>query len=62
MYLGYRILGASDVGGAIFLHTFNAISLALRNQKVELSHNLEEPQYTSAMTSLLGNHCKDINK
>ena len=59
MYLGYKILGANDVGGAILIHTFGAyfglaVSLALRNQKVELSFNLEEPRYTSDITSLLG--------
>ena len=59
MYLGYKILGANDVGGAILVHTFGAyfglaVSLALRNQKIQLSCDLEEPRYTSDVTSLLG--------
>jgi len=59
MYLGYSVMGAVDVGGSIFVHTFGAyfglaISFCLRKQKVELSEIREGPRYTSDITSLLG--------
>jgi len=59
MYLGYTVMGANDIGGSIFVHTFGAyfglaISFCLRKQRTEMSEEREGPRYTSDITSLLG--------
>ena len=58
-YLGYTIMGARDVGGSIFIHTFGAyfgltVSFCLQKMNTEHSGHNEGPRYTSDMFSLLG--------
>ena len=52
-------MGANDVGGSIFIHTFGAyfgltVSFCLQKMKVDESSRYEGPRYTSDMFSLLG--------
>lgn len=58
-YIGYTLLGAVDIGGAIFIHTFGAyfgIAMAMthRGRNFSLSEKLEESRYTSDLFAMLG--------
>ena len=58
-HIGYTIMGARDVGGSIFIHTFGAyfglaVSFCLQKINTEHSSHIEAPRYTSDMFSLLG--------
>ena len=59
MHVGFNLMGANDIGGAIFVHTFGAyfglaVSFCFRKKKLEKSELNEGTRYTSDITSLLG--------
>ncbi|TRY64235.1 hypothetical protein TCAL_03556, partial [Tigriopus californicus] len=58
-YLGYIVLGAVDVGGAIFIHTFGAyfglaVSLMARKRDVAKSERREGSTATTDLFAMLG--------
>jgi len=58
-YLGYKVLGAIDVGGAIFIHTFGAyfgiaMAFVIRKKDFSRSGHLEGSTYVSDIFAVIG--------
>ncbi len=58
-YLGYKVLGTLDIGGAIFIHAFGAffglaVSIMSRKRDVGRSEHLEGSTYVSDIFSMVG--------
>ena len=58
-YIGYKLLHAVDIGGAIFIHAFGAyfglaLAFTMRNRNFRLAAALEGSRYDSDVWAMIG--------